>query len=191
MLQQIQGSACCCALALTKHSGGRRGSAILISWNAQHDTGNAVVDGLSVIRWEGDIYNTNESVILIRHGCTGNLSNFTFSNIEVERTGRNSRLIGWSIGPTGWSCDVPGCACGANASDANLGSVSGITLRDVTMDGPSLGLHGGRNFIRGFSESRQIADVRFERLRINGSLVGSAAAMGLKLGPYVSNVSFG
>ena len=96
------------------------GSAVLISWNAQHDTGNAVVDGLSVIRWEGDIYDTNESVILIRHGCTGNLSNFTFSNIHVERTGRNSRLVGWSIGPTSWSCDVPGCACGANADELTL-----------------------------------------------------------------------
>ena len=33
------------------------------------DTGNAVVDQLDVIRWQGDLYNTNESVILIRHGC--------------------------------------------------------------------------------------------------------------------------
>ena len=84
---------------------------------------------------------------------------WSLSNIHVERTGRNSRLVGWSIGPTSWSCDVPGCACGANASDANLGSVSGITLRDVTMDGPSTGLHGGPNFIRGFSENRQIASL--------------------------------
>ena len=68
------------------------GSAILVSWNAQHNTGNAFVDHLDVIRWQGDLYNTNESVILIRHGCTGNLSNFTFSNVRVERTGLNSRL---------------------------------------------------------------------------------------------------
>jgi hypothetical protein len=166
------------------------GSAILISWNAKHDTGNAIVDGLDVIRWQGDIYNTNESVILIRHGCTGNLSNFTFSNVRVERTGINSRLLGWSIGPTSWSCDAPGCACGTNASDANLGSISGITLRDVTMDGPSVGLHGGHNFIDGFSADRQISDVRFEGLRINGTLVTSAAAMGLELGPFVRNVTF-
>ena len=166
------------------------GSAILISWNARYDTGNAIVDGLDVIRWEGDVYNTNESVILIRHGCTGNLSNFTFSNIRVERTGINSRLLGWSIGPTSWSCDAPGCACGANASDANLGSISGITLRDVTMDGPSIGLYGGHNFLEGFSVDRQISDVRFEGLRINGTWITSAAAMGLEIGPFVSNVTF-
>jgi hypothetical protein len=40
----------------------------------------------------------------------GNLSNFTFSRVRVERTGLNSRLIGWSIAPTSWSCDVAGCA---------------------------------------------------------------------------------
>ena len=166
------------------------GSAILISWNAQHDTGNAVVDGLDVIRWQGDLFNTNESIILIRHGCTGNLSNFTFANIRVERTGINSRLVGWSIAPTSWSCDVHGCACGSNASDANLGSVRGITLRDVTMDGPSVGLHGGSNFISGFSPLRQISDVRFERLNINGQVATSAADMNLDVGPFVSNLTF-
>jgi hypothetical protein len=42
-----------------------------VSEHAEHfaDTGNAVVDQLDVIRWQGDLYNTNESVILIRHGC--------------------------------------------------------------------------------------------------------------------------
>ena len=51
-------------------------------------------------------------------------------------------------------------------------------------------LHGGRNFIKGFSAERQISDVRFEGLRINGSLITSAAAMGLEIGPFVSNVAF-
>jgi hypothetical protein len=36
------------------------------------------------------------------------------------------------------------------------------------MDGPSVGLHDGSNFISGFSPLRQISDVRFERLNING-----------------------
>jgi hypothetical protein len=81
------------------------------------------------------------------------------------------------------------CA-GARASDATLGSISGIHLRDVTVDGPSVGLHGGHNFIDGFSARRQIANVWFERLRINGTLVGAAADMGLELGPFVSNVTF-
>ena len=73
-----------------------------------------------------------------------------------------------------------------NASDESLGSVTGITLRDVTVDGPSVG-----NFIAGFSANRRISDVRFERLRVNGTLVTSAAAMGLELGPFTSNVTFG
>ena len=166
------------------------GSALLISWNAEHNTGNAVVDGIDIIRWEGDEYDSDEAIILLKHGCTGNLSNFTFANIRVENTGKNSRLIGWTIGPTYFSCFVPGCACGTNATDDNLGSVRGITLRDVTVDGVSVGLHGGHNFIRGFSARRQISDVHFERLRINGSMVTSADAMGLDLGPFVSNVTF-
>ena len=77
-----------------------------------------------------------------------------------------------------------------NASDTTLGSVSGITLRDITMDGPSTGLSGGSNFIVGFSANRQVSNVRFERVMINGTLVNSAAAMGLELGPYVSNITF-
>ena len=167
------------------------GSALLISWNAQHNTGNAVVDGLDVIRWQGDEYNNgNEAVILLQHGCTGNLSNFTFSNIRIENTGRNSRLIGWSIGPTYFSCGIPGCACATNATNDNLGSVSGITLRDVTVDGVSVGLNGGHNFIRGFSPKRKISNVHFERLSINGTVVTSAASMGLDVGPFVSNVTF-
>ena len=166
------------------------GSALLISWNAQHDTGNALVDGLDVIRWQGDLYNSNESIILVRHGCTGNLTNFTFSNIRIERTGINSRLIGWSIGPTSWSCDVKGCACAGDATNSNLGSVRGITMRDITMDEPSVGLFGGRNFIRGFSEYRQISNVRIERLKINGTYMLSAEAMGLEVGPFASNVTF-
>lgn len=168
------------------------GSAILISWNAEHDTGNAVVDGIDVIRWQGDVYSNNdEAVILLKHGCMGNLSNFSFSNIRVERTGINSRLVGWSIGPTGFSCGIPGCACKGNATDATVGSVSSLLLRDVTVDGPSVGLNGGRNFIAGFSANRQISDVRFERLKINGTLITSAAAMALELGPFVENVTFG
>jgi hypothetical protein len=166
------------------------GSALLVSWNAQHDTGNAIVDGLDVIRWQGDLYDSNESIILVRHGCTGNLTNFTFSNIRIERTGTNSRLIGWSIGPTSWSCDVKGCACADDATNANLGSVSGITMRDITMDGPSVGLNGGRNFIRGFSMQRQISNVRIERLKINGTYMLSAEAMGLEVGPFASNLTF-
>ena len=40
------------------------------------------------------------------------------------------------------------------------------------------------------SVNRQIADVRFERVRINGTVVASAKDMALEIGPFVSNVTF-
>jgi hypothetical protein len=85
---------------------------------------------------------------------------------------------------------VKGCACAGDATNSNLGSVRGITMRDITMDEPSVGLFGGRNFIRGFSEYRQISNVRIERLKINGTYMLSAEAMGLEVGPFASNVTF-
>jgi len=169
------------------------GSVLLLSWTGRFNTGHALVDGLDVIHWDtdcwrrspsgacGDTFANEESIILFQHDCPGNLSDILIRDVRVESTGRNSRLATWRIGPNSWGCGV---------GDAHVGSLRDVRLEQVYLPGPSIGLHGGRNFIRGYDANRTISNVSFHCVRAGSTWVTSAVQLDLDIGPFSSNITF-
>lgn len=74
---------------------------------------------------------------------------------------------------------------GCGKAEDDVGTLSNVLFRNVHVVGPSTG-----NFIRGFSAGRQISNVRFDDVWVNGSQVHSAAELNLTVGPFAQNISF-
>ena len=103
----------------------------------------------------------------------GTMSDIRFEDIRVEDC-RNTLVDCW-IGPDMWS------------RDEARGKIKGVTFKDVIVTGktiPTIKLNGG-------DDAHRIEDVRFDNLRIHGTLIRDACLAKIETNAYVRGLVFG
>ena len=104
---------------------------------------------------------------------SGTMSDIRFEDIRVEDC-RNTLVDCW-IGPDMWS------------RDEAQGHIKGVTFKDITVTGKSMPAIK----LSGCDDRHLIEDVRFENLRVQGSLMRDAATARVETNAYVRGLVFG
>jgi hypothetical protein len=150
------------------------GAPFQISWNMPSDNSGFHVSDCIVLRCEHRWKNDNNAIFDAIHGGTGHMRDYLFENIHIENA--PWRLVNLLMKKTEFS-----------ARQRGFGSISDVTFRNITVDGPQR----LPNTIAGASAQHRISNVTFENVRVNGRLIRSAADGDFDIGPETtSNVRF-
>jgi hypothetical protein len=142
------------------------GASFCISWGGHNKVDSCLVKNCYVIHKE----NTNP-VFRALHAGEARIQRVRFEDIFIE--GNVYTLFGLKI--THHKYDP----------DAGLGSINGITFRNISLQGIST-----KNFIEGFDAEHQIENITFENLKINGKVITNASEMNLRTNEFVQNLRF-
>ena len=112
------------------------------------------------------------SALAILVSDSGTMSGIRFEDIRVEDC-RNTLIHCW-IGADMWG------------HDKTRGRIQGAVFKDIQVAGKTFPV----SKLTGFDETHLVEDVTFERLRIQGQLIGDAEAAKLKANAHVKNVRF-
>jgi hypothetical protein len=138
------------------------GSPFQLSWNTNSDNEGFVVKDCDIIHCDHEWDNTNTAVFDAIHGGSGNLGNYLFEDIRIENC--DWRLVSIQVIPNKFS------------RSTKYGSISGITFRNISINTTEGKPLKRVNLIQGYDEKSIVQEVLFENLKINGVLIGDAAA---------------
>ena len=131
---------------------------------------NVVFRNCDIIHDFSNGYDCSALAVLVSDA--GTMRNIRFENICCEDV-RNTLINCW-IGADTWG------------HDQNRGQIQGVLFKDIRVTGPTFPV----SKLTGFDEAHRVEDVTFERLQIQGKLIGNAAAANLQTNAHVHNVRF-
>jgi hypothetical protein len=145
------------------------GAPFQLSWNLNTDNRGFRVTDCDIIHVDHHTDANNRAIFNAIHGGSGHLSDYLFENIRIENA--HYRLLLLQIKKTAW------------AKAKAWGKISGITLRNVTADGP----FRQRSAIRSDDPAGRIEDVTFENVSVGGKILLDAADAHLDLDPATTS----
>jgi hypothetical protein len=150
------------------------GAPFQISWNMPSDQHGLRVSDCDVIRVEHQWKNDNEAVFCAIHGGTARMNDYLFENIRIENA--RWRLVSLVTKPNEFAPGV-----------TQPGSISNVTFRNITADGPFT----LPSRLRGFNAQSRIEAVTFNNVRVNGKFWSNAQDANIEIDPATtSNVRF-
>ena len=112
------------------------------------------------------------SALAVLVSDAGTMRDIRFENIRCEDV--HNTLINCWIGADMWG------------HDSNRGQIQGVLFKDIRVTGPTFPV----SKLTGFDDTHRVEDVTFERLQIQGKLIGDASAARLQTNANVHNVRF-
>ncbi len=150
------------------------GAPFQISWNMPSDNSGFRVTDCDVIRAEHRWDNANLAIFGSIHGGPGHMSDYLFEDIRVENA--HWCLVRLTMEKTRFSAHHKG-----------WGRISGLTFRNITVDGPMK----KPNVIRGHDRDHRISDVAFENVSVDGRYITSSEDGNFQIDPdSTSGISF-
>jgi len=139
------------------------GAPFQLSWNLDRDNAGFQVSDIDIIAVDHHQEANNRAIFTSIHGGRGRLRDYLFEDIRIENA--KFRFMMLQIKKTNWS------------KAREWGRISGITLRNVSADGP----FSQRSLIRSDDPAGRIENVSFENVRIGGRVVTKAAELELEI----------
>jgi hypothetical protein len=148
-------------------------AALQISWVAARGQ-NVRVKGVDVIHYQAKPSSIS-GAIGMRHGGSGNLTNFVFEDVVVEHFGPGSHrtFVYLEITPSVY------------AMGGELGSLSNVLFKDVKVLDSTM-----NNRIIGRDANHMITDVTFQNLMVDGKVALNAESARIAVNQYTRNIRF-
>ncbi|NOY82408.1 MAG: hypothetical protein GXP31_15520 [Kiritimatiellaeota bacterium] len=144
-----------------------------------------------------DIVRATHIAMDIQHGDRATIRNVVFQDIRVEMDDaaprpKMQRKRGEHYRADPHEAYLPQLAVivirgNSYSKDPERGNVRNVVFRNIAVTAPRM----PPSSLQGWDAEHTVDGVRFENIRLNGRLLPTAKAAGVRLGQYVHNVSFG